>query len=320
MPCCLQERETVPGLRLGNSGVETSMKLAETCEIIISSKGRVQVRDQTFLQRIRASMDSLHPTERRLATFLLNFPGELASYTAQELAALAHVSAPTVSRFIKRLGYANYDEARRHVRSDQKSGAALFMVAARASEPEGQMRAHLEQAKANLDATLLTIPASEVDAIAQCILNAPRTWVVGFRTSQSFAGYFHWQSYQIVPDMQVIPQAGHTMAEHVAAMRPGDCVVVFALSRRIQAMEAILAAIIQTGARVALITDEGMDRRSDVAWHLHCATLAPGPLFSHVSVMMLIQLLATRLIELSGPEGRKRLSSIEVLHDRLKEL
>lgn len=276
--------------------------------------------DPPFLQRVRASMNALHPTERRLATFLLNFPGELASYTAQELAGLAHVSAPTVSRFIKRLGYANYDEARRHVRSDQKSGAALFMVAARMSEPEGQMRAHLEQARANLDATLLTLPASEIDAIAQCILAAPRTWVMGFRTSQSFASYFHWQSYQVVPAMQVIPQAGQTMAEHVATIGPRDCVVIFALSRRILATDAILSACVQTGAKVVLITDEALARRADVAWHLQCATLSPGPLFSHVAVTLLIQILATRLIELSGAEGRKRLSAIEVLHDRLHEL
>lgn len=278
------------------------------------------VREQTFLQRIRSSMDALHPTERRLAKFLLNFPGELASYTAQELGALAHVSAPTVSRFIKRLGYASYDEARRHVRSEQKSGAALLMVAARMSNPEGQVAAHLEQAKVNLDATMRGVTASEIDAIAQGILAAPRSWSVGFRTSQSFASYFHWQSYQVVPSLQVIPQAGHTMAEHVAAIRPGDCVVVFALARRVRALDAILSAIVQTGAKVALISDDSMDRRGDVDWHLQCSTLAPGPLFSHVSVMLVIQLLATRLIELSGSEGRKRLSSIDALHDRLDEL
>lgn len=278
------------------------------------------MRDTSFLHRVRAGMETLHPAERRLATFLLNFPGELASYTAQELAALAHVSAPTVSRFIKRLGYANYDEARRHVRADQKSGAALFMVAARTSEPEGQMRAHLEQAKANMEATLRTLPASEIDAVARCILNAPRTWVIGFRTSQSFASYFYWQGYQVVPAMHLIPQAGQTMAEHLAAILPGDCVVVFALARRIRAMDDVLAALVQTGARIALISDEGMARRTDMGWHLPCATLAPGPLFSHVSVMLLIQLLATRLIELSGSDGRKRLSGIEALHDRLNEL
>jgi DNA-binding MurR/RpiR family transcriptional regulator len=278
------------------------------------------VRDLSFLQRVRTSIDVLHPTERRLATFLLNFPGELASYTAQELAALAHVSAPTVSRFVKRLGYANYDEARRHVRSDQKSGAALFMVAAKASEPEGQLRAHLVQAQANLDATLIGIPASEIDAIARAILAAPRSWIAGFRTSQSFATYLYWQGYQVAPRLQVIPQAGHTMGEHIAAVTADDCVVVFALSRRIRGMDGILAELVRTGARVALISDEGMARHADVTWHLHCATLAPGPLFSHVSVMLLIQLLASRMIELSGPEGRRRLSNIEMLHDRLNEI
>jgi DNA-binding MurR/RpiR family transcriptional regulator len=276
--------------------------------------------DQSFLQQVRASLDGLHPAERRLAAFLLNFPGDLASYTAQELAALAHVSAPTVSRFIKRLGYASYDEARRHVRSEQESGAALFMVAAKISDPDCQMRAHLDQARANLDATLRRMPASEIDAIAQGILTASRSWVVGFRTSQSFASYFHWQSYQVVPGLQVIPHAGQTMAEHIAAIRPDDCVVIFALSRRIRALEAMVSAIVQTDAKVVLISDDSLERRTDVGWHLHCATLAPGPLFSHVSVMLVIQLLATRLIELSGPEGRKRLSAIDALHDRLGEL
>ncbi|MFN3847226.1 MAG: MurR/RpiR family transcriptional regulator [Paracoccaceae bacterium] len=278
------------------------------------------MREKSFLNRVRDTLDVLHPTERRLAVFLLNFPGELAAYTAQELAALAAVSAPTVSRFVKRLGYVNYEEARRHVRADRKEGAALLMVTARTAEPDNQLRAHLDQAKANLDATMRTLPASEVDAIARALLDAPRSWVLGFRTSQSFATYFHWQSLQVLPGLSVIPQAGQTMGEHLATIRPDDCVVVFALARRIRGMEAILSGLIQTGAKVALISDDAMARRSDVAWHLQCATLAPGPLFSHVSVMLLTQVLATRLVELSGPQGRKRLSAIEAWHDRLDEL
>ena len=43
----------------------------------------------SFLARIRELMDQLPPTERRLGTFILDFPGELASYSASELAGLA---------------------------------------------------------------------------------------------------------------------------------------------------------------------------------------------------------------------------------------
>ena len=57
-------------------------------------------------------MPPLHPAERRLSEFLCEFPGELASYDAQELARLANVSKSTVSRFVRRLHYARYDDAR----------------------------------------------------------------------------------------------------------------------------------------------------------------------------------------------------------------
>ena len=43
----------------------------------------------SFVTRVRQRLTSMHPAERRLAEFVLSFPGELASYTASELAALA---------------------------------------------------------------------------------------------------------------------------------------------------------------------------------------------------------------------------------------
>ncbi len=78
-----------------------------------------------FVSRIREKLGDLPPTERRLGEFLVDFPGELASYTASELARLANVSNATVTRFVKRLGFESYDVARRHVRAEKASGAAL---------------------------------------------------------------------------------------------------------------------------------------------------------------------------------------------------
>ena len=45
--------------------------------------------EEPFLARIRTSLPKLHRAERQLATFLLDFPGELAAYDAQELARLS---------------------------------------------------------------------------------------------------------------------------------------------------------------------------------------------------------------------------------------
>ncbi|RQU38934.1 MurR/RpiR family transcriptional regulator [Burkholderia cenocepacia] len=59
---------------------------------------------RSFVGRIRSLMNELPATERRLAEFVLDFPGDLASYTGAELAELASVSKATVSRFVRRLG------------------------------------------------------------------------------------------------------------------------------------------------------------------------------------------------------------------------
>lgn len=274
----------------------------------------------SFLQRIRNELHQMHPTERRLAEFLLNFPGELASYTASELAKLANVSNATVSRFIQRLGYSNYDEARRHVRSDQQSGAALFRVPSASDGPEQILHAHLDQGHANVDRTFSTITLQEIDAVVAAMLTARRVWVVGFRGSLSFATYLQWQVLQIIENIVLLPQAGHTLAEHLASMQRDDCVIVFGLRRRIREFDVILGQIYRSGARTLLISDDEEWRSSTATWQFNCQTAAAGPLYNHSAVMALIHLIATRVIDLAGPAGRRRLSNIEAVHEALADI
>jgi DNA-binding MurR/RpiR family transcriptional regulator len=57
-----------------------------------------------------------------------------------------------------------------------------------------------------------------------------------------------------------------------------------------------------------------------VTWHFRCQTAAAGPLYNHVAVMALTDLLATRVVDLAGAKRRKRLSAIEALHDAMEEI
>ncbi|MEH6727619.1 MAG: MurR/RpiR family transcriptional regulator [Hyphomicrobiales bacterium] len=274
----------------------------------------------SFLQKTRNQLPNFHPTERRLADFLLNFPGEIASYTASELANLANVSNATVTRFIRKLGYANYDEARREVRAEQKTGAALLMVTSTETTPDENLRVQFEQAQQNLQKTVAGISSAEVDELASEIINAKKVWVIGFRTSHSFATYFHWQIFQVVDNISVLPRSGQTLAEHIAAMDKDHCVIFIGMPRRIRQSDTVLELIARTGAKIAYISDDAAERQKYFRWHFKCQTAAPGPLFGHVSVMAVIHFIATRVVQLGGTRARKRLSSIEMLHDALDEL
>lgn len=275
---------------------------------------------RSFLGRIRDALPHLRPAERRLGELLCDFPGELASYSATELAGLANVSNATVTRFVKRLGYANFEAARRHAREEKRTGSRLFLERSRGDARTHSVSSHIEQSRENLSRTFAAIPNAEIDAIAKAILKARKVWVIGFRASHAFATYLQWQTTQVLENIVAIPGGGETLGEYLASVDSADLVIVFGLRRRVSRMKAIVTEIKKSGASFLYITDEGAASPKGADWHIRCHTLAPGPLFNHVAVMGVCHVLATRAIELAGVAARKRLTRIEVVNDALSEL
>lgn len=274
----------------------------------------------SFLLRVQQALPTLHPAERRLGEFVCDFPGELASYSASELATLAQVSNATVSRFVKRLGYKNYDEARRHARAEKQTGSRLFLAHSAENVGVLSVPAHMEQGIANLEQTFLSISDSQISAVVTAMLEARKVWVIGFRASHHFANYLQWQMTQVIENIVSIPASGQTLGEHLVSIGTDDVVILFGLRRRVAGMEVLLDQLRRSGAKLLYITDEGVPVKTDVTWHFRCQTLAPGPIFNHVAVMALCHLIVTRAIETAGASGRVRLRDIEYLNESLGEL
>ena len=110
------------------------------------------------------------------------------------------------------------------------------------------------------------------------------------------------------------------MGEHLAGISRDDVVIIFGLRRRVTQTDAVISAIEASGAQLALISDESMQLRARAAWHFRCTTDSPGPLFSHVGVMALLNLITNRTIDMAAEAGRKRLTAIEAANDLLGEL
>jgi len=275
---------------------------------------------RSFIGRIRDQLNDLPSAERRLGDFILDFPGELASYTASELAKMAHVSNSTVTRFFRSLGYTSFDVARRQVRAEQQSGAPLFLAR---SDPRGGDRSaasHLQQAHRNIDATFNRLPERALDEIAQAIVAARQVWIVGYRTSHAFAAYLRWQIIQVAEHTTALPGAGETAGEYLASIARDDCVIMFALRRAVPQLAEILARAAAVGARIAYVTDRADAPETHAKWLIRCDTNAPGPLYNHVAVMAVCDMLATRVLEVSGRAGRRRMAAVEAAHDALGEL
>lgn len=277
------------------------------------------MKNRPFLTRVRQILPDLHPAERKLGELVCNFPGELASYSASELADLAEVSNATVSRFIRRLGYSSYEEARRQARREKASGSRLYLGATKAAAPQEPL-AYAEIDMRNVHRTLEAVETEEIDRLTTALLDARKVWVIGFRASAPLANYLQWQLLQVIENSLAVPGNGQTMGEHLAGLRSNDVVILIGLRRRVAQMDALLSGIGRSGCRLAFITDEGMPIWKHAEWHFRCATESSGPLFSHVGVMALLNLITNRTIDAAAETGRKRLAAIEASNDLLGEL
>lgn len=274
----------------------------------------------SFVSRVREALGALPPTERRLGEFVLDFPGNLSSYSASELARLTGVSNASVTRFVRRLGYESYDEARRHAREAGSSGAPLYLGQV-GEGVESSVAGHIRQAQDNLAGTFNHIPAEQIDDIARAMAGARRLVFLGYRQNRNFAAYLRWQLLQVLDNQPVvIPGPGETLAEYGAQLGERDLLVVFALRRSVPAAARFAAQAHAAGVPVLCITDHFNKGPWPARWLLRCHTQAPGPLDNHVALMMLCHLLATRAMALAGPAGRRRMAAIESGHDALEEL
>lgn len=272
------------------------------------------------MARVRASLPGLHPSERRLAEAVLSFPGDMAGYSASEIADLSGVSNATVSRFVRKIGYASYDEARKAVRDEGQRGAALLRFETTTQAGEDAIASHLEQSQRNLQITYASLEAEAIDDLVSSIKTAPRLWVAGFRAGYPLANYLAWQIGQVLPHVSLIPRPGETLSETAATFDEKDVLVLIALRRAPKSAASLAEVALASGARVALVSDVPSLEALDVSWKFMCTTASAGPLLNHTGVLGLCNLIAALTFERSGNAERRRLGRIEDLHERFAEL
>jgi DNA-binding MurR/RpiR family transcriptional regulator len=280
------------------------------------------MKELSIEDRIRAHYGQLTEIERSLADTMLNFPGELASYTATELATLASVSKSTATRFFKRLGYASFEDARRAARASQRWGSPLYLNS-RAFEALPLAEAakeHLACELENLRATFAAL-GPELDAIVTAVSNAHRVACIGFRRGRFLADYLRWQLVQIRTDVHLIPPPGETVGEYLVDLGPEDLVVAIGVRRRMPILGDALRVARERGVPTLLIADPtGQELVERATWFVSCEARSASLIDSDSAVISLSHFLASAVAARLGPRARKRMQAVEASHAAVGEL
>lgn len=278
--------------------------------------------DISIEARIQERYADLAASERPLADMLLSFPGQVASYSATELATMAGVSKAAASRLVKKLGFETYEDLRRQARASQSWGSPQYTnSAALEGRPfDDAVQAHIACETENIRATLSGLTSSLDEAVA-ALVTAPRVACLGFRRSRIVADYLRWSLIQIRRDVHVLPTAGETLSEWVSEFHEGDVVVAVGLRRRVPLLASVLEQLEKKGIRTLLIADPSagaLARRA--TWFVPCETRTSSPFDSDIAALSVAHFVSSRLAGALGDSARKRMQAVERTLLDLREL
>ena len=277
----------------------------------------------SFEARIRDHYADLPSSERRIADLILEFPGDVEAYSATELAGLANGSKAAVTRLTRRLGFSNFEEARRSARDAREWGSPLYMLSHRSDGrvPTGsQLKDHLESDFANMAKTFDGLDSAQIDEIVEAIVKARRVWLIGYRNSHFLASYARLQLMQVRDDVTILPLGGETLAEYIASMSSDDVIIAIGFRRRVPAFRRIMETVTQHGVPMVYLTDPSVRETASLArWTLIIGVTGIDVFDSYSAALSLIHYICIAVVTKSGAGGRKRLKRIEALHDQLAD-
>lgn len=282
----------------------------------------VKERTQSLETRIRDAYHRLPSSERKIADLILDFPGDVAAYSATEIAELANASKAAATRLFKRLGFASFEEARRLAREAKDWGSPLYLQTKTATRSRSgvDLSEYLRDEIAAIEQTMAQIDPGRLDEIVDALVSADRVWMLGHRNSHFLASYARWQFIQFRGGVFLLPQSGETLAEYIADFRKDDLVVVLGFRRRVKGLRKVIKLASDSGASVLLLTDPTARRIPDFAtWTLRCHVSSQFVFDSCASSLSVLRLLAVKAVERAGRKGRQYLEQIEMFHEDLNE-
>lgn len=208
-----------------------------------------------------SQLDSLTPSERKVAQALLDrYPslglGPIASFAKQ-----ADVSDPTVFRFVVRMGFPNYSSFQQALCDEVDTAMNSPLARMDAFHSESGMRdshsAIFQRLSQSLATTIEQLDAAAFDRAVTLLANPElRIFCRGGRYTTPLASLFSFTLAYSRPNVQHIEPNVNLASVTLADMGSNDVLVIFDFRRYQKDSLRFAQAAHRLGTRIVLITDE----------------------------------------------------------------
>lgn len=272
---------------------------------------------QQIRQQIVELDDQLTAADRKLVSVLLADYPYAGLEPIHELSRRAHISAPSISRFVSKLGCAGFQEFQQRLVRELKQGqqSPIDLHSGGAIDNDAPLASYT--AKINtLNLELIdSVSATQIERICDLLSDSKRRiFLIGGRMSDSIATFFARHLRQIRKDVFHIPSDPEIWPEYLLRMRPSDVVVIIDFRRYQASLAEFSTRIRSRKARTIVITDKWVSPTAQGAGELVSIPIDSGTLWdSYVPAFLLVEALLVPLAERNWDATESRIKAWDAL-------
>ncbi|MFI1439004.1 MurR/RpiR family transcriptional regulator [Streptomyces fructofermentans] len=274
----------------------------------------------TLADDIRLKLGILSPAERKVARVLLAGYPSSGFETIATLAERSAVSAPTVLRFVNRLGYSGFPDFQAALRAElddrNASPLSLYEATDDTGAPDsaaGLMARSSKLFTAAVAQTLAETPPHDLEhAIALLSDRKRRITLVGGRFTNLLAQYLGLHLMQLREDVRFLPDRDVERTATLATLSRRDVLVIFDYRRYEHDKVSFAQLTREQGGKVIVFTDTWL---SPTASHaevvLPSQVTTPSPYDSLVPTLAVIETVVAGLITALGSDAHEHMKHSE---------
>ena len=277
------------------------------------------------LSHICAVMSSLSPSEKAIASYVLDHPSDVATMTVRDLAAETGTSPASVSRFARTLDYRTYSDMRLALgisisRASGEEKATGGKVAL--DDVEGSIKYVLSHKVKELAETTSLIDSDDFAAVVNLLHNANLVLITGVGNSINMGANAAFKLSQ-VGVRAFCPSTTEAMASVATNLTENDVLLVISTSGYSKRLVNLFDSAEDSNTPIVMITDNPDTLLAKRATHIiravsrDRAIIGSEIYFSHNSINFIIELLFLFLVSCwDDPVELNRIIAKNLMGDR----
>jgi len=269
----------------------------------------------TMKAKLQHAMPDMTSAERRIVTVILSdFPFSGLG-TIQELSERAQVSAPSITRFVAKLGVSGYQEFQRQLIDELKAGARAPLTERFSTGQRPQkdfFSTYIEEVQGRVSALRETISPQDFEALCALLGDSSRSiYVIGGRLSHSLAHFLAISLQFFRSDVHLVPTDSELWPQYLQQMKKKDVLVIFDFRRYQKSLERLARVAAQSvSPQIILVTDQWLSQIAGYATRTVALPIAIGTVWdTYAPVNTLLEAIVISIARKDWGATRKRIEA-----------